>query len=72
VFFLGWAGGKEQRIQRPVCGGAVTELKRPQALDLDRPSGSGMKQTDSFELTSLSKLVRIESMNTTVAEVADK
>jgi hypothetical protein len=41
MLLIGWSSRKEQRIRQPVgtaCRGAMTKLKRPKAIDLDRPS----------------------------------
>src|ERR1041385_350941 len=66
------SSSKEKRSQRPVGTSAMTELKCPKPIDLDRLSGSRMKQADGFKLTNLSQLVRIESMNTSISEVANE
>ena len=50
----------------------MTELKCPEAIDLNWSTGRRMKQTDSFKLTNFSQLVRIENMNTSIAEIANE
>lgn len=45
VRFVVWSSRKEQRGRQPVGAarvGAVTELKRPQTIDLDRLSARGV------------------------------
>jgi hypothetical protein len=38
VLLVAWSSGKEQRIHRSVGTGAMTKLKCPKAIDLDRLS----------------------------------
>ena len=74
ILFRG-SSSKEQGIRQSVGtgrGGAMTELKCPETIDLNWSTGRRMKQTDSFKLTNFSQLVRIENMNTSIAEIANE
>ena len=73
--FIRRTGSKEQGSSQSVCAAgrrAVTELKCPKPVDLNRTSRRGMKQTNGLELTSVSELVGIKRMNASITEVADE
>src|SRR5215470_4693317 len=73
ITFIVWPCREEQSSCQSICAGrsrTMAELQRPKPVNLDRLSRGRMQQTDGFEFTSLSKQGRIESMNTSVTEVA--
>ena len=73
ITFVVWPCREEQSTCQSICAArsrAMAELQRPKPINLNRLSRGRMQQTDGFEFTSLSKLVRVEGMNTSVTEVA--
>src|ERR1700757_4842763 len=73
IIFIVWPCREEQSSCQSICAGqrirAMAELQRPKPINLNRRSRDRMHQTDGFKFTSVSKLVRIEGMNTSVTEV---
>jgi len=66
VFLVGRSSRKEQRVGRSIGTVAMTKLKRPKAVNLDRFSRRGVKQSDSFEFA----ILQSKRMNATVSKVA--
>ena len=69
VLLFRWAGGEEQRVGRAVCGRALAEFERPEAVDQDRPVVRGPQSADALVAPVALRLVGVDLA---VTEVADK